>query len=154
MNAEPMMPGRFQRVLFCTDFSESAQHAFGHAVDTVRRHAGSTLHVLHVMHEADAQFWRTYLAEVDNVEEESRRVIDEKLRTDYVERVPAGTPVVVEVRGGPAAPVILGYAQEVGADLIVLGRHGHGGMSQALFGSVASKVVRKSAVPVLVIPPG
>jgi hypothetical protein len=36
--------------------------------------------------------------------------------------------------------------------LIVLGRHGHGGVQKALFGSVAEKIVRKARCAVLVVP--
>jgi hypothetical protein len=38
-------------------------------------------------------------------------------------------------------------------DLIVIGTHGRRGLSHALLGSVAEKVVRSSPVPVLVAPP-
>jgi nucleotide-binding universal stress UspA family protein len=44
---------------------------------------------------------------------------------------------------------ILEAAQEVGADLIVMGTHGRHGLSRLTLGSVAEKVVRLSKVPVL-----
>jgi nucleotide-binding universal stress UspA family protein len=58
-----MSPGetRFKRILFCTDFSESADAAFDFAVDAAARRPGSVLYVLHVIHEVDAQFWKSYL---------------------------------------------------------------------------------------------
>ena len=37
-------------------------------------------------------------------------------------------------------------------DLIILGRHGHGGVQKALFGSVAERIVRKARCAVLVVP--
>jgi nucleotide-binding universal stress UspA family protein len=45
---------------------------------------------------------------------------------------------------------ILENAREIGADLIVMGTHGRRGISRALIGSVAEKVVRLASVPVLV----
>ena len=50
------------------------------------------------------------------------------------------------------AATILEFAESNRIDLIVLGRHGHGGVGKALFGSVAKKIVRKAHCAVLVIP--
>jgi nucleotide-binding universal stress UspA family protein len=48
---------------------------------------------------------------------------------------------------------ILGEAERVGADLIVLGTHGRSGFDRLIFGSVAEKVLRTSSLPVLTVPP-
>ena len=45
--------------------------------------------------------------------------------------------------------VILEEALHFGADLIVMGSHGHSGLREALLGSVAKEVIRNSTVPVL-----
>jgi nucleotide-binding universal stress UspA family protein len=50
-----------------------------------------------------------------------------------------------------AADEIIRYAQEKGVDLIVIGTKGRSGMSKALLGSVASKVVTYSPCSVLVV---
>ena len=44
-------------------------------------------------------------------------------------------------------------ADELSAGLIVMGTHGRKGISHALMGSIAEKVVRTSKVPVMVVPP-
>ena len=152
MNSDPHPETRFKRILFCTDFSESADAAFEFALDAVVRCPGSTLHLLHVIHEPDAQFWKSYLNEVENIDADARKAIDEKIATAYRSRVPAGVELTVAVRIGPDAATILEYAQSTRIDLIVLGRHGHGGVGKALFGSVAEKVVRKAGCAVLVVP--
>jgi nucleotide-binding universal stress UspA family protein len=46
---------------------------------------------------------------------------------------------------------IIKKAEEVSADLIVMGTHGRSGLDHVLFGSTAEKVVRKSTVPVMTI---
>lgn len=143
---------RFSRILFCTDFSESADAAFEFALDATVRRPGATLCILHIVHEPDAQFWRSYIAEVDQVEEQARRAIDEKIRTTYLARVPEGVNVQVEIRDGPDAATLLEFAETARIDLIVLGRHGHSSVGTALFGSVVEKVVRKAHCPVLVVP--
>jgi nucleotide-binding universal stress UspA family protein len=50
----------------------------------------------------------------------------------------------------PAAKGILRTALDEGADLIVTGSHGRGGIEGLLLGSVAARVVARSTVPVLV----
>ena len=56
----------------------------------------------------------------------------------------------VVVQGVPFTEIIR-MAKEYMVDLIVLGTHGRTGLSQAIMGSVAERVVRKSPCPVLTI---
>lgn len=142
----------FRRILFCTDFSESADAAFELALDGAVRRPGATLYLLHVIQEPDAQFWRSYIAEVDDVDAEAKRVIDAKVAASYLSRIPPGVKVEVTFRIGPEAATILEFAKANQIDLIVLGRHGRGGVGKALFGSVAEKIVRKADCAVLVVP--
>lgn len=58
---------------------------------------------------------------------------------------------VVQERHGHAAEEIVAAAREDGADLIVMGTHGHGMFGRALMGSVASKVTAESPVSVLLV---
>jgi nucleotide-binding universal stress UspA family protein len=46
---------------------------------------------------------------------------------------------------------IVGLAEELGADLIVIGSRGLGGMKRLLMGSVSESVVRHAHCPVLVV---
>jgi nucleotide-binding universal stress UspA family protein len=48
--------------------------------------------------------------------------------------------------------MILAQADQLQADLIVVGSHGHGATYDLLVGSISSGVIRKSKVPVLVVP--
>jgi len=152
MSAPSSFETRFKQILFCTDFSESADAAFPFALDATLRRPGSVLHILHVVHEADAQFWRSYLAEVEEVETRARQAIDAKIESAYLARVPAGVPVRIQIADGPDADTILTYAREQRIDLIVIGRHGHGRMHKTLFGGVAEKIVRKAPCVVMVVP--
>lgn len=47
---------------------------------------------------------------------------------------------------------LLGHVKQSGADFVVLGSHGHGVIASLLLGSVAEGMVRKAAVPTLIIP--
>lgn len=53
---------------------------------------------------------------------------------------------------GAVAATIQEQAKAVGADLIVLGSHGHGRVYHLLVGSVTQGVLRKSPLPILVVP--
>lgn len=152
MNLPAMPASRLRSILFCTDFSESADAAFEFALDAAIRRPEATLHLLHVIHEPDAQFWRSYIAEVDNVDADAKKAIDEKVAAAYLSRVPEGVRVKVHFRIGPDAAAILEFARAERVDMIILGRHGHSRLGKTLFGSTAEKVVRKAECPVLVVP--
>ena len=144
----------FKKILFCTDFSENSDRAFVFAVNSAVRNTGCELHLLHVIPEPPAQFWKGYIYEVDeDVDARAKREIDEKIAAIYRPRVPEGVKWVMAMRIGEAGQKILEYAQEQDTDLIVVGRQGAGAVGKILFGNVTERVVRKSVCPVLVIPP-
>lgn len=58
--------------------------------------------------------------------------------------------VTRKVVEGSAGPMICRAAEEVGADVVVVGSHGRGFFKRVVIGSVSEYVVRHSAVPVLV----
>ena len=53
---------------------------------------------------------------------------------------------------GATIDMILKEAEKLDTDLIIIGRHEHNIMYKAFFGSVASGVIKKSKIPVMVIP--
>ena len=57
------------------------------------------------------------------------------------------------LREGVPHRTILEYADETGADLLVMGTHGRSGLDRLLLGSVTEKIVRTAPVPVLTIRP-
>ncbi|MBV8198541.1 MAG: universal stress protein [Candidatus Eremiobacteraeota bacterium] len=63
----------------------------------------------------------------------------------------ASLVAIGETRAGVAAFEILKYAKEVGADAIVMGTHGRGGIRRFFMGSVAETVLRESPVPVIIV---
>jgi nucleotide-binding universal stress UspA family protein len=56
-----------------------------------------------------------------------------------------------EMRCGVAAFVILKYAKDFGADAMVMGTHGRGGLKRLFMGSVAETVLREAPVPVIIV---
>lgn len=55
-------------------------------------------------------------------------------------------------RGGDFGDSIIDVAADINADIIVMGTHSRRGLEKILMGSVAEKVLRKSAVPLFIIP--
>ncbi len=150
---EPIRVGEtmFSQILFCTDFSENADFAFSFAVDAASRRPGCRLHLLHVIPESEAQFWKTYIYEVEDVDAKARHDVDERIET-YRSQLPEPLALNVEIRVGKDDQQILAFARERQIDLIVMGRQGRSALQKALFGNVTEKVVRKADCAVLVVP--
>lgn len=58
----------------------------------------------------------------------------------------------ISVVRGQASEAILQYADDYGIDMIVMGTHGEHGETSGGLGSVASKVLQRSSIPVLMVP--
>ncbi len=144
--------GTFDRILFCTDFSENADAAFSIALEQALRSKESELHVLHIVPESEAQFWKSYMYEVVDVDEKAKRDIDEYIDRVYRSQVPSEQTLTVESRVGHEPNEILNYARENDIELIVMGRQGKSRIESVLFGKVTEKVSRHAECAVLILP--
>jgi len=63
-----------------------------------------------------------------------------------------GIKVSLQEPTGAVAEEILNQADELNADLIVMGTHGHGAMYNLLVGSATKGVLKRSTHPVLLVP--
>ncbi len=144
--------GLFKRILFCTDFSADAAAAFRYALDLCRVSADAELTIFHVIPEPDAQFWRTYIYELDKVDEKAKRDIDKQLQADYLCRIPEGMRVKTKIAIGAEDEMVLQAIKEEGTDLLVMVRPGHGKPPGIFFGDRVKTAVHKARCPVLVIP--
>jgi nucleotide-binding universal stress UspA family protein len=63
-----------------------------------------------------------------------------------------GIKVTLHEPTGTVAEEILNQADELDADLIVMGTHGHGAMYNFLVGSATKGVLKHSSRPVLLVP--
>lgn len=53
---------------------------------------------------------------------------------------------------GPTVEMILKEADRLDADLILIGSHGHGAVFRLLLGSISEGVLRRSKIPVMIVP--
>lgn len=142
----------YKRILFCTDFSENADFAFQFALDAATRKADSELHLLHIVPESDAQFWKSYIYEIEDVDEKAKRDIDNHIDQTYRKIVPRDQNFIAQFKVGNAVQEILNYAKEHEMDLIVIGRQGQSALGTTLFGKITEKICRHAECAVLVIP--
>lgn len=65
--------------------------------------------------------------------------------------LPDGLPIERHVQTGEPGLAIVAAAEELGADVVVIGSRGRGAVKRALLGSVSTHVVHNSPCPVLVV---
>jgi nucleotide-binding universal stress UspA family protein len=145
------------KILLATDGSKDAELALSTAVDLANS-TGSELHVVTValgypdpvyqLHEAGLRY-ETYEEALGAIREEAQRVLDEQVQKA---REAGGTVAEAHLRIGERRDrAIVHLADDLGADLIVMGSRGLGGVRRALMGSVSDSVVRHAHCPVLVV---
>jgi len=138
----------FQRILVATDFGDCSRQALDLAVNLAP--FGAQLTLLHVWDAPRYSYGNgLYLpAElVAPVEQAAIARLEQEL-TELKKRYPTAKSAL---RAGAAWEQVLGAANDLRADLIVMGTHGRRGLEHALLGSVAEKVVRSARVPVLTV---
>ncbi len=142
----------FSKILFCTDFSKGAAKAFPYALKSAGNNRAK-LYLLHVIPEADAQFWKGYVVEDgQDLDEKTRNALDTRIREEYLSQIPDGINYEVVYRAGSASQQILDFSHENDVSLVVLGRPRRRFLRSMLYGSVASKVARLIECPLLVVP--
>ena len=145
---------RYKKVLFCTDFSENADHAFEYAYGIAQRDEG-LLYILHVIPDNPHQAYVEGFLNAEGAEKIQRAIredLDTNYRERYVSNLAEGVSFETVTKSGREAEEILEFAKKEQVDLIVMGTHGRTGMEHVFFGSVAEKVIRHCLIPVLVIP--
>lgn len=139
-----------KNILVPTDFSECGDAAVKYGRE-LAEHFGAQLHLLHVGQ--DPYRYAGGLESIpisgyDFVEQDQQAALD-RLRTAIPEAARCFTTPSCAV--GVPVDEILRYAREHEIGLIVMGTNGRGAVAHVLIGSVAERVVRKSACPVLTV---
>lgn len=137
----------YKNILLASDFSPEAEQAEQRAVEVAKMY-DARLSLIHVVDYYPSMQLEGGLAMLPNIEDR----LNEKAQEDMdacVARLP------IELKGthighGPPKGVIIDYANETGADLIVLGSHGRHGLG-LLLGSTATGVLHVAKCDVLAV---
>jgi nucleotide-binding universal stress UspA family protein len=141
-----------KHILAPTDFSAHSRSALYYAAALAEKFA-ARITLLHVYQDMTLFLPETIAAGAVVVPpvEQMISAVHESLSREVQECKLDHLKPALEVREGSAYYEIVRFAEEAGADLIVLGTHGRGALAHLLMGSVAEKVVRKSPCPVLTV---
>ena len=145
-----------KKLLVPVDFSDT-QGRLITAAEAEAKIRGASLFLLHVIEpagevagfETDPEMMRLRIGQ--DLEAEQR--IESARIKELAQQVEArGFKCESAVRFGLPADEILSAATEHGADLLVMGSHGHGALYHLFTGSVVTGVLKRSTCPVLVVP--
>jgi nucleotide-binding universal stress UspA family protein len=139
-----------KKILVPLDFSDQADKVLDWAAHLAEEH-GSALVLLHVYH-LPVEFQQLEGAYLPpdfwtNVKKEA----EQQLAAYAAKLADRNFEVVPLVREGYPATVIVEETETQGADMIVIGTHGHTGLKHLLLGSIAERVVQKAPCPVLTV---
>ena len=146
-------PFACRKLLVPLDFSDDSQRALAYGL-ALAATVGAEVALLTVIEDSfpypelfawdhpDEEFYKS-------MRERALHHMDELLRGAAAA---AGSVERLVVRGRPRAEIVA-VAADIGADLIVLARHGSSGIRHAFMGSTAESVLRHASCPVLVLPP-
>lgn len=139
-------------ILVEVDFSEKGSSVLQSAADLTSTTPDAELHLVFAFGpavRADQLHWFPALSDLPSIE-------DSDAAGAALHRLAASIPlgdtrVCAHVHEGSATTVIAQLAEDIEADLVVIGNHDRVGVSRSFFGSVAEKLVRMAPCPVLII---
>jgi nucleotide-binding universal stress UspA family protein len=146
---------KLAKILYPTDFSEVSLTALNYAKDFAQQY-NAQLHCLHILDEA-YQYWLALGPDGVPAGPDMNQLMSiaqdqmNKLTSEHLSDVPK---LITKIVSGRPFLEIIRYAREQAVDMIIIATHGRSGLSHALMGSVAERVVRKAPCPVLTVRSG
>lgn len=145
----------YQRILVAIDGSETSVLAFDAALRIARK-TNAELEPIYVI---DAPMMAYNIPGFDpaslrnSMMTEGTRVTNEALAKMHQQKVKGAARIAeVDAFGDGVAQRLLVAANELNADLVVLGSHGRRGFQRLLLGSVAERFIRIATCQVLLVP--
>jgi nucleotide-binding universal stress UspA family protein len=158
-----MLP-KIRKILYSTDLSENSKQAFSYAVVLANALEAdiTVLYIIEDLSVSGTSMLRDYLGEgkwsdfLSHRRDEYRDTIRQRINA-FCEEVDAefkGCPLMVTetlIQEGNPAECIIREANSGDYDMVVMGTHGRGAVSNALMGNTARRVVRRCSKPVTVV---
>lgn len=140
------------KILVAVDLSPASEKVVETA-GAVAKLTGATIYILHIAepepdfvgYDAGPEVVRTQVAQELRREHRDVQALAKKLRNEDLD----ATALLIR---GPTVETTLKEAENLEADLIVVGTHGHGAVYDVLVGSYSAGIIRRSKLPVLVVP--
>lgn len=135
------------RILVATDFNEPSRAAAKRALALAQEWNAE----VRVVHAVDPTPWSDPMMEPPDGADDPQHLawVPDALHRFNAEAL--GGIAKEDLLRGMAVREVPRHAEEVGADLVVVGTHGAGGIERFLLGSVAEGLVERSPCPVLVV---
>jgi nucleotide-binding universal stress UspA family protein len=139
-----------RKILVGTDFSAGAGRALDAAL-AIARPAHAEVHLVHALEIPLPMFEPYAVALPPELIGAARKTSQDKLASASERVRGAGLTGTVHLGEAPASLCVAERAKALGADLVVIGTHGHTGFKRFLLGSVAERTVKESPVSVLTV---
>jgi nucleotide-binding universal stress UspA family protein len=137
-------------LLVPVDFSDTSNLALDYAVDLAKA-LGAKVVVMHAYELPVYGFPDGALVATVEIATRIMNGAQAGLAALIEKRKDKGVELGSVLRQGVPWDEVHSVAEEVNADLVVIGTHGRSGLARALLGSVAEKIIRTSTRPVLTI---
>ncbi|MBU1208137.1 MAG: universal stress protein [Proteobacteria bacterium] len=159
-----MIP-KINKILYATDLSKNSAYAFRYAVNSAEKH-DAKIHILNVLEKLSPtaeSMVSGYISpekleaiRKENIEGLKNRI--QKRLGEFCKRELLNKPecqervASIQVVEGDPAEEILRKADDLKADVVIMGTHGKGLLAHTFLGSVAEKVLHRIKIPVFIIP--
>jgi len=154
-----------KKIVYASDIEEGSRPAFRAAVSMAGHYDAEItfLHVIEPLSASAKNLLKTMMNDesLNEMHQESVNNLKNKL-VERIERFCSSElddnermrddQVIPRVEEGVAEKVILRVADEINADLIVMGTRTHSSVEQFFLGSTANRVMQRTKRPVLIIP--
>ena len=142
-----------KKIMVPVDFSENSQKILRSAVDFAGKF-GAELAVIFVVQSFDdySGFFVPHMP-IAQFEDEMVESATTKMKSFVAETLDPAVSRTTAILSGDVVDELNSYVTDNSIDLIIMGTHGYKGLEKILFGSVAEKVVKTAACPVLTINP-
>jgi nucleotide-binding universal stress UspA family protein len=155
-----MIP-KIAKVLYATDLSENSAYAFRYALNTAEKH-NAQIDILHVVEKIRLSGELVLAADtIKKFNKEAKPAALKKIKARLeaiVQQELKDKPSMInrvasiQVAEGDPTVEILQKITELKSDILIMGTHGKGFISQTFLGSVAGKILQRIRIPVFIIP--
>ena len=133
-------------ILVGTDGSPEAEAAIDHAI-SLGAATGAVVHVVAVV-DSSGNPMAFGVGEVEDINQAAEELVEDVRAVAGSENV----EIRGDVRRGEPAEALEAYAEDAGAELIVVGQRGAGGVAASILGSTADRLARNATIPVTIVP--